>query len=199
MEKIKTLLLSLTALIAFASSANAKNVIKPTYLFGFAASFNDSTVYFTDVQEVDSAWISSKNKFLFGRDNYSYQLKNYLASIGQSDRTCLVEYSTTKKGIEKKYEKLMGKYLPKKKKGSPVEFEIKHLTVSDFRFKAIQPTVEEMEEKPDEKPKQRSKRTMQQGGPQGGEHAHRMHRGQGGPISPDNGQNPEEMPAGPEE
>ena len=35
---------------------------KTIYVYGFAASFNDSTVYFTDIQQVDSAYIDSKTK-----------------------------------------------------------------------------------------------------------------------------------------
>ncbi len=56
----------------------AKNEAKTAYIFGFASSFNDSTVYFTDVQKVDSAYFTRKNKFLVSRENYSYQLRDYL-------------------------------------------------------------------------------------------------------------------------
>ena len=45
------------------------------YVFGIAASFNDSVVYITDIQQVDSAWMATKTKFLLGRNNYSNQLK----------------------------------------------------------------------------------------------------------------------------
>ena len=61
---------------------SAKVVCVPKlYAFGFSASFNDSIVYFTDIQEIDSAWINEKTKFLISRDNYSYQLKNYFNNI----------------------------------------------------------------------------------------------------------------------
>ena len=58
-----------TALIATACcisvNVSAKNkCVQKLYAFGFAASFNDSTVYFTDIQEIDSAWVNEKNEFL---------------------------------------------------------------------------------------------------------------------------------------
>ena len=71
--------------MSLGASAKVKCVPK-VYAIGFAASFNDSIVYFTDIQEIDSAWINDKNKFLIGRDNYSYQLKNYFAGIGLPHR-----------------------------------------------------------------------------------------------------------------
>ena len=50
---------------------------KPVYAFGVAASFNDSVVYCTEIQVLDSTALD-KNGFLPKRDLYSYQLKNYL-------------------------------------------------------------------------------------------------------------------------
>ena len=40
-------------------------------------SFNDSIVYYTDIQVLDSVELD-KNGFLPKRDLYTYQLKNYL-------------------------------------------------------------------------------------------------------------------------
>lgn len=103
------------------------------YAFGFAASFNDSTVYFTDIQEIDSAWINDKNGFLISRDNYSYQLKNYLSAIGLEHRTCIISFALERKDIEKKYQKMKNKYV---KAGN---FLIKGINDSDFHFSAIKP------------------------------------------------------------
>lgn len=103
------------------------------YAFGFSASFNDSIVYFTDIQEIDSAWINDKNKFLVSRDNYSYQLKNYFINIGLPHRTCIISYALNKKDIEKKYEKMKSKYV---KSGN---FTIKDVNEQDFHFTAIKP------------------------------------------------------------
>ena len=49
--KITKIALASIALACFSSlSASAKNEVKTAYIFGFASSFNDSTVYFTDVR-----------------------------------------------------------------------------------------------------------------------------------------------------
>ena len=119
-------------------SAKVKCVPK-IYAFGFSASFNDSTVYFTEIHEIDSAWINEKNKFLVSRDNYSYQLKDYFAHKGLPYRTCLISYALTRKDIEKKYEKMRSKYV------EFGNFSIKDLSVTDFRFTAIKPDSYEIE------------------------------------------------------
>ena len=100
----------LLAFVCSFSSASAKVICVPKlYAFGFSASFNDSIVYFTDIQVIDSAWINDKTKFLISRDNYSYQLKNYFTSIGQEHRTCVISFALTRKEIEKKYKKMKEK------------------------------------------------------------------------------------------
>ena len=49
----KTKYIILTLLMVLATSASAKKVQVPhVYMFGFSASFQDSTVYFTDIQDV---------------------------------------------------------------------------------------------------------------------------------------------------
>ena len=94
---------------------------------------HDSTVYFTDIQEIDSAWVNEKNEFLVGRDNYSFQLKNYLTNIGLEHRTCVISYAIKRKDIEKKYRKMKEKYV---KAGN---FIIKYIENKDFHFTAIKP------------------------------------------------------------
>ena len=80
MIQFKRYVLVAMILLAVGATASAKLVQTKVYMFGMAASFNDSTAYFTDVQEVD-AWINDKGKFLYSRENYSYQLRDYLASL----------------------------------------------------------------------------------------------------------------------
>ena len=74
MNKLKYLILLLavgTLTMAGISSASAKKrQLSHIYMFGFSASFNDSTIYFTDIQTVDSAWIDDKTFFLQGREAY---------------------------------------------------------------------------------------------------------------------------------
>ncbi len=130
----------LVAAVGSFTSASAKAVCVPKlYAFGFSASFNDSIVYFTDIQEIDSAWINDKTKFLISRDNYSYQLKNYFTNIGQEHRTCIISFALKRKDIEKKYKKMKEKYV---KAGN---YSIKNVDKKDFRFAAIKPDNYEIE------------------------------------------------------
>lgn len=127
-------------LCSWCSGVSAKlKCVPKLYAFGFAASFNDSIVYFTDIQEIDSAWINEKNNFLVSRDNYSYQLKNYFTSIGVEHRTCIISFSLNRKDIEKKYQKMKNKYI---KAGN---YDIRSIGTNDFHYTAIKPDNYEIE------------------------------------------------------
>lgn len=133
-SKAKFAIIIIAMIGGYFIDASAKiRCVPKIYAFGVAASFNDSIVYFTDIQEIDSAWINDKNEFLISRDNYSYQLKNYLASIGQEHRTCIISFALKRKDIEKKYQKMKGKYIKAR------NMEIKNITKDDFHFTAIKP------------------------------------------------------------
>ena len=78
------------------------------FLFYFA--FNDSIVYYTDIQELDSVELD-KNGFLPKRDLYTYQLKNYLEyNLKKPDYTCMIYFAENKKKLEKEAVKVKGKY-----------------------------------------------------------------------------------------
>lgn len=142
MKLYKNVIAALTLLVVASSfvGVSAKIVCVPKlYAFGFSASFNDSIVYFTDIQEIDSAWINDKTDFLVSRDNYSYQLKNYFTNIGQEHRTCVISFALKRKDIGKKYKKLKEKYV---KAGN---FSIKTLGKNDFQFTTIKPDDYELE------------------------------------------------------
>lgn len=145
----------LASVLVLSASVSAKNEMKKAYLFGFAYSFNDSTVYFTDIQELDSCWFTSKTNFLVSRENYAYQLRDFLTSVGQKDRTCIVEFDFKKKNIEKKWNKLNERYSRNSKKRLKMEkkhkevkppFTIKNLVNEEFMFQPIAPTEEEYEQ-----------------------------------------------------
>lgn len=131
----KTVIAAVLALtMACFADLSAKNKCVPKlYAFGFAASFNDSTIHFTDIQEIDSAWINDKNDFLIERENYSYQLRNYLEGQGMPHRTCVISFALKRKDIEKKFNKMRNKYV---KRGN---VEMKHITKNEFHFTAIKP------------------------------------------------------------
>lgn len=123
---ILTLVVALTAL-----TASAVNKPEKVYMYGFAASFNDSTVYFTSLQEIDSVYIDSKTKFLYSRDNYSYQLRDYLSAHGAENYTCTTMFALNRKAAEKKYAKLRKRYTQGGK------YTVKDLSKTDFFFVPI--------------------------------------------------------------
>lgn len=144
MKLKKLVFVSVAAIMLISLSVQAKNEMKRIYIYGFASSFNDSTVYFTDVQELDSAWLTSKNHFLISRDNYSNQLRDYLSSIGEEHRTCMVGYSTNFKKAENEWSKLYARYTQKQKKKNKQKqksetppYQVKNINRADFSFKAI--------------------------------------------------------------
>ena len=133
-KTLKYLVLALV-LAATATTAEGKRVkTSHMYIFGFAASFVDSTLYLTDIQDVEGAWYDTKEKALLERDNYSNQLKDYMKdTMGQTNRVCLVLFAKKKKEAEKKYLKLKKKYMSK----DGIIHGMKYLTSADFKFTAI--------------------------------------------------------------
>lgn len=120
------------ALCIVSLAMSATNRPKKVYMFGFAASFNDSTVCFTDIQEVDSAYIDTKKKFLYSRQDYSYQLRDYLS--GQNmlpNPTCTTVFALTRKEIEKKYARFRNRYT----KGG--NYIVKEVSSPAFVYQAV--------------------------------------------------------------
>ena len=129
MKSIRYILLLVVALTALGASAKPLKT-NQVYMFGFSASFKDSIIYVTDIQNIPGAWIESKNKFLLLRDEYSRQMKDYLEEkLQQEKRVCVVFYYLKKTKAEKEFLKLMKKY----KKG----YEVRYVNEKDFKFEAI--------------------------------------------------------------
>lgn len=135
--KLRTLLLlaaTMTTTMSWAGNINSK-----LFIFGFVSSFNDSTVYFTTIHETDSAWIDKKTKFLYSRDNYSYQLRDFMRNQGVENPTCVTIYAQKRKKIEKKYSSLLKRY---EKNGY---YTIKYVTPTEFVYNTITPDESEKE------------------------------------------------------
>ena len=132
MKQLKYMLL--VAALMMAGTVSAKTVkTSHMYMFGFSASFKDSVIYVTDIQDVQGAWINTKTKFLMGRDQYAGQLQAHLSEQRQlNNRVCVVFFKKSKKKAEKQYLKLMKKY----KDG----YDIRYLNSSEFRFEAVDMT-----------------------------------------------------------
>jgi len=135
MKILKYILLSLLLATTMPTEIQAKKVMKPImYMFGFSASFQDSIIYMTDVQEVKNVWYDSKTKFLLGREHYSSQLKNYLEnSMQQPNRVCVVMFAETRKEAEKLFIKMRKEYTVKAKG----RYDVRYLTTGEFKFETI--------------------------------------------------------------
>lgn len=135
MRLFKQFTLAIVLMAAGTTNVQAQNIKVPhAYMFGFVASFNDSTVYFTNIQQVDSVWVTKKKKMLAGRNNYSYQLREFFAQKrNMPNRTCVVVANTNRKKVEKKYIKMKNKYLVKSKK----PYDVRNIADSDFKFSAV--------------------------------------------------------------
>lgn len=140
MRYIKYILLTL--LISVATGVEAKQIKTPhMYMFGFTASFKDSVVYITEIQDVQGAWYETKSHTLYGLDNYSSQLKTHFKEqMMMPDRVCIVFFAPTMKEAEKKYLKLRKKYLGDAK--NPSTYELRYLSQQDFHFEVVDMTEE---------------------------------------------------------
>ncbi len=119
----------------------AKAKQAPVYIFGVAASFNDSTIFITDIQLVDKAWTDQKTKFLMSCQDYSYQLRDHLAKRGLQHMTCITFHKADKKTIERKYESVKKRYT----NGKHGKFVVNYLSKNDFSY--VVPPYSNIEEK----------------------------------------------------
>ena len=106
-------LLGALQLTAFAAPKKEKVKIeepKRVYMFGVATNFNDSVIYVTDVQYLDSVIIKPDGS-IQDYASYSLQFKVYLEGVlGETNQTCAVIYSDKKKKLDKRYIKARKRY-----------------------------------------------------------------------------------------
>lgn len=135
--KSKLAALVILLLIMQALPAMGKVRCTPVYIFGVSASFNDSIVYFTDIQILDSAWVDDNGIILVNRPEYSAQLRDYLNGRGEPNRTNLVAFALKEKDIQKKYNKMKKQFNGSKKNKKP--FEIREIDDDEFLFDIVKP------------------------------------------------------------
>lgn len=104
----------------------------PLFMFGIATSFNDSTVYITEIQQTEG-WLEEKTGFLYSRDNYSYQLRDNLKAAGVDYPTCVTVFAKKRKDIEKKYVAMKKNFITKR------GYSAKFLSASDFSYTVLTP------------------------------------------------------------
>ncbi len=166
MMKAKYIIMVAIAAMLATTAAAKKQPVPKVYIFGMAATFNDTIVHFTPIQEVDSAWMDTKTDFLLGREVYSYQLRDYLAAQQMPHRTCIVVADTDRKKLEKKYLKMKKLYTQPKPEAQ--HYDVRYLTDIDFHFKAYDASafIEEADEETAQmpvKPAKKSKKTKLEG------------------------------------
>ena len=140
------------------ATTTAKGVVaQKVYMFGFAASFNDTIVHFTEIQPLDSAWIDSKTNFLLGRNQYSNALRSYLTEQGLPHRTCIIISDEKLNKLQKRYVKMKKLYEGNKKQKN--HNDIRTIAAADFQFKPLDKNwfVSEEEEAEVQKPKKEKK------------------------------------------
>ncbi len=143
---ILTLIVLVSACV-FTSFIGSDAVLKKprtgVYVFGFSASFTDSTVYFTPIQYLDGVVLEKKTKFLPGAPEYSFQLKDYLEQQrGEKNRVCAIFADETKAKAEKHFINVRKRYLNQK-------MNVVFLTEQEFQYQKIQqeaPAAEETTE-----------------------------------------------------
>ena len=140
------------------ATTTAKGVVtEKIYMFGFAASFNDTIVHFTEIQPLDSAYLDSKTKFLLGRNLYSNDLRSYLTSKDLPHRTCIVIYDKKLSKLQKRYLKMKKLYEGGKKQKA--HNDIRVIAAADFQFKPFDKSLYVVEQEAEEvqKPKKEKK------------------------------------------
>lgn len=127
MKYIKGFSVLVVALVLCSAFTMKKDKSKPVYVFGVAASFTDTVVYFTDVQLLDS--VRLKDSFLPDRSSYSNQLENYIEENQlQQNSTCMIYFSENQNKLEKEFVKLYNKYVKVEK------LKVEKLAKDKFRF-----------------------------------------------------------------
>ena len=95
-----------------------KNKYKPAtkedviYFFGVGSNFNDSTIYLTNIVEMDSLKLLPTTAFMPYRAEFSLQLREYIeGTLGKVNETTCIFYGTKKKKVSKYYYKVKKRYL----------------------------------------------------------------------------------------
>lgn len=106
MRKLYFILSLLLVLGLWALPSMAAKKIKPrtVYMFGVSTAFMDSTVLITDIQAVDSVYLTSSGSLLIGRSLYSAQLQQHVEQyVGIPRTTCAVFYNKKLTKLQKEY------------------------------------------------------------------------------------------------
>jgi len=133
-KSLKVILCVCLLCMAAVGSLEAKKtkvVQKPVYMVGVGMSLIDSTVFITDMVQVDGVTIQKKKKFLMDRQLYSFQLQRYLeAAYKGGPYVTAVYFGSQRKKMENRYLSLHKRYVHDK------EWKMVLVDQGQFRFKA---------------------------------------------------------------
>lgn len=158
MKRLLTIVVATLCLLA-GNNASAKEAIVPVYAFGFSASFNDSTVYFTDIQTIDSVVIDTKTGFILERGIYANQLRDHITfNCGEANPTSVFFYAVKMKDLAKKFRRMKKLYVQSNK------FDVKYIPSDDFTFRQLDLSAYDFEQRAKEQKerKKQSKKAKQQ-------------------------------------
>lgn len=137
----KIIVLSLLCTVALCIHAKKQkggsksaNSVATVYMFGVSASFNDSIVYFTDLQEVGNAYYEKK-VYLGGFKEYSDQMNRHFMSKTGERRTNAAFFKKKRAKAEKTLAKLRKRYA-----NSGVV--MKTVPAAEFSFEGVRPNEE---------------------------------------------------------
>ncbi len=112
MKKTASLLLGalmVLVLCSFVPKDDSNYKVKSRYVFGFSFSYSDSSVYFTDVQCLDSVQIGEHGK-LVKASIFSDQLRAHLISKGVPNPITVIFNEKNEKAANRQMEKVMKKH-----------------------------------------------------------------------------------------
>lgn len=129
------LLAIICASMAIPSQAKSKKNTEPEvltiYVFGVAQNLADSTVYMTNISQVNGATMLP-HELLQNHQYYTEQLKNYIAEqYRETHLSVAFYYARNQKNIEKKYARVEEKM----KKHAMKSLSFKLIPNMDFKFK----------------------------------------------------------------
>lgn len=106
------------ALFCAVSLVSAKGDEKEgAYLLGVSFNYNDSIVYFTEIQFLEGVQLQSRSRILPDRQHYAYELKDYMNfTEGKPGRTSAIYFAKKRSKLERVEAKVKKKILHKDKR-----------------------------------------------------------------------------------
>lgn len=110
------------------------------YVCGVNFCFNDSLIYFTDIQQMDTISVYGKYNVLINREQYSYQLRNFMTEkLHRPNTTSVIMHDMDREKLTKKLQTMRDKYvfIGKGKKKRPSNYDLRVLSSEEFSFTPI--------------------------------------------------------------